>query len=88
MKKIAIIAGGAFGKAVFEELEKRNFEPVLFAGGGEKLSDFISESGALAAVVSPNFKLPSENKSAPQIIKGRVRLHLRGGFRSRGDRPI
>ncbi len=70
MKKIAIIAGGAFGKAVFEELEKRNFEPVLFAGGGEKLSDFISESGALAAVVSPNFKLPSENKSAPQIIKG------------------
>ena len=69
MKKIAIIAGGAFGKAVPGELEKRNFEPVLFEAGVEKLSDFIFKSGALAAVVSPNFKLLSENKSAPQIIK-------------------
>lgn len=69
MKKIAIIADGAFGKAVPGELEKRNFEPVLFEAGVEKLSDFIFKSGALAAVVSPNFKLLSENKSAPQIIK-------------------
>ncbi len=69
MKKIAIIADGAFGKAVPGELEKRNFEPVLFEAGVEKLSDFIFKNGALAAVVSPNFKLLSENKSAPQIIK-------------------